>query len=588
MPIVIIMRTGFWILGACLFFISCKKSNPKNNPIVTGGSYGISIHTDKANYHPGEVVTFTIDKIIPGSVKLRYRHLNKTISETKLTGDSWKWTPPSTDYTGYLVDIYEVVEGIEKVYGSIAVDVSSDWSRFPRYGFLSKFGQLTDESMQATIDNLARHHINGIQFQDWHYKHHMPLAGTVASPQNSWKDIANRDNYLSTVKGYINKAKAANMKTMFYNLGFGALSAAAADGVDEQWYSFKNNTHSNKDVHALPKPPFTSDIFLLDPSNISWQQYISNRNNDVYNVFDFDGFHVDQLGDRGNLYRYDGSALNLAATFKPFVEAMKISSPNKRLVMNAVNQYGQENGIAQAPVDFLYTEVWTGNEGYKDLARVINDNDNYSGNTKKTVLAAYMNYNKANNPGYFNTAGVLLTDAVIFAFGGSHLELGEHMLGKEYFPNNNLQIKDDLKTALVNYYDFLVAYQNLLRDGGNFNSPVLTCSNGVMSLTNWPPVSDKIAVAGKEFSNKQVLHLINLANAASFDWRDTDGNQPVPNTLQNTSLEFITSKTVSKVWVASPDLQQGVAISIPFTQNGNKVSWNLPFLKYWDMIVVEY
>ena len=95
-----------------------------------------------------------------------------------------------------------------------------------------------------------------------------------------------------------------------------------------------------------------------------------------------------------------------------------------------------------------------------------------------------MNYNKANNPGYFNTAGVLLTDAVIFAFGGAHLELGEHMLGKEYFPNNNLQMKEDLKASLINYYDFLVAYQNILRDGGNFNSPVLTCSNGIMSLSN--------------------------------------------------------------------------------------------------------
>ena len=584
------MNQKLWLIAVLLsqFFLTCKKNSLKNNPVVTGGSYRVLIHTDKASYQPGEAITLTIDKIIPGAVKVRYRHLNETVSETNLSGTSWKWTPAMTDYAGYLVDIYEQVAGIEKVYGSIAIDVSSDWSRFPRYGFLSKFGQITDDNMQSIIDNLARHHINGIQFQDWHYKHHMPLAGTVASPLNTWKDIANRDNYLSTVKSYIGKAKAANMKTMFYNLGFGALNDAAADGVNEQWYAFKNNGHGNTDVHTLPKPPFNSDIFLLDPSNTSWQQYISARNNEVYGVFDFDGFHVDQLGDRGNLYRYDGSTVNLAAAFKPFVEAMKTGAPNKRLVMNAVNQYGQENGIALAPIDFLYTEVWSGNEGYKDLARIIIDNDNYSSHTKKTVLAAYMNYNIANNPGYFNTPGVLLTDAVIFAFGGSHLELGEHLLGKEYFPNNNLQMKDDLKTVLINYYDFLVAYQNLLRDGGNFNSPGLTCSNAVMSLTNWPPVSGKCAIVGKEFINKQVLHLINLSNATNFDWRDAEGNQPVPNTLQDATLEFITNKTVSKVWVASPDIQHGVATSIPFTQNGNRVTWKLPLLKYWDMIVVEY
>lgn len=71
-----------------------------------------------------------------------------------------------------------------------------------------------------------------------------------------------------------------------------------------------------------------------------------------------------------------------------------------------------------------------------------------------------MNYDLANNKGYFNTPSVLMTNSVIFAFGGAHLELGEHMLGKEYFPNNNLSMKDDLKNSLVNYYDFLVAYQN--------------------------------------------------------------------------------------------------------------------------------
>ena len=571
-----------------LFFIGCKKDEPKNNPIVYGGSYGISIHTDKSIYKPGEKVNFTIDKILPGEAKIRYRYLDDLISEASLAATNWQWAPPVTDHKGYLVDIYAAIEGVEKVYGSLAVDVSSDWTKFPRYGFLSKYGQLADADMENIIRNLSRHHINGIQFQDWHYKHHMPLAGTVASPHNFWKDIANRDNYLSTVKGYISKAHAKNIKTMSYNLAFGALNDASADGVQEQWYLFKDKTHTLKDAHPLPKPPFKSDIYLVDPSNISWQQYLIEKNNDVYDVFDFDGFHIDQLGDRGNLYRYDGSAINLAASYKPFIEAMKAASPLKKVVMNSVNQYGQQTGIAESPVDFLYTEVWSGNEGYKDLAKIILDNNNYSNNSLNTVLAAYMNYNLANSPGYFNTPGVLLTDAVIFAFGGSHLELGEHMLGKEYFPNNNLQMKDDLKSSLINYYDFLVAYQNLLRDGGNFNLPAMSCTNNVMSVNNWPPEMGKVAVVGKVFNDRQVLHLINFSHANSLDWRDTNGTQNIPQTKSDAMLEFITSKKVTKVWMASPDIQHGTAISLPFNQDGDKVTWKLPVLKYWDMIVIEY
>ena len=83
----------------------------------------------------------------------------------------------------------------------------------------------------------------------------------------------------------------------------------------------------------------------------------------------------------------------------------------------------------------------------------------------KTVFAAYMNYDKAgSSTGEFNTPGVLLTDAVIFALGGSHLELGDHMLCREYFPSTALQMNDVLKTAMIRYYDFMTAYQNLLRD----------------------------------------------------------------------------------------------------------------------------
>src|SRR5690606_2636345 len=117
---------------------------------------------------------------------------------------------------------------------------------------------------------------------------------------------------------------------------------------------------------------------------------------------------------------------------------------------------------------------------------------------------AYVNYDLADNSGHFNTPSVLMADAVIFAFGGAHLELGEHMLGKEYFPNNNLTMGDDLKRMLVSYYDFLVAYQNLLRDGGTFNSPTLVSADNKVRFNNWPAQLGKVAVAGKKVGNKQV------------------------------------------------------------------------------------
>ena len=94
------------------------------------------------------------------------------------------------------------------------------------------------------------------------------------------------------------------------------------------------------------------------------------------------------------------------------------------------------------------------------------ENYEYSNYELNTVLAAYLNYEA--QEGEFNTPSVLMADAVIFAFGGAHLELGEHMLSSEYFPSTKLSVSSELESKLLEYYDFLTAYQNVLRDGGDF------------------------------------------------------------------------------------------------------------------------
>lgn len=568
---------------------SCNSQEITNNPVTYGDGYKtIQLRTNKACYLPGESVTFSVNKALTSNTKIRYKHLGKVIEEVKYTDSDWQWNPPVTDYSGYMVDVYQLIAGKESIIASIGVDVSSDWARFPRYGFLSVFKEMPDVNIQSVISDLNRYHLNGLQYYDWHYKHHMPLAGAPAAPWATWKDIMNRETSLKTVRTYISSAKSHGMKSLFYNLAYGALDDASADGVKEEWYIFKDKNRVTKDVCSLPQPMFKSDIFLTNPANTDWQAYIGSKNADVYAAFDFDGYHIDQLGDRGNVYDYNGNQVLLNETFKPFITAMKTLTPGKHLVMNAVNQFGQENGIAGSPVDFLYSEVWSPNESFSQLADVIRNNDTYSKQTKKTVLAAYMNYNKANAVGEFNTPGVLLCDAVIFAFGGSHLELGEHMLCKEYFPNNNLSMKSDLKSALIRYYDFLIGYQNLLRDGGEFNTVDLSCTNGKMRTAMWPPQTGRVSVIGKSFDTKQVIHCINFANARNFDWRDTDGDQNLPNTIVDAALTVKTTKNVKSIWVASPDWNEGVSTPIEFYQDATGVSFKLPSLLYWSMIVLEY
>lgn len=574
--------TAYSFLLVWLMF-ACKKNSIHTEP-GTIDTTVFSITSNKAVYLPNETVSFQLNAL-PLKAFVRYRYLNQVLKEEALTGTWWTWTLPAGDFMGYSVEVFSKENNLETTKAGIAVDVSSDWRKFPRYGFLSEFGQKAGSEMDGVIAFLSRCHINGLQFYDWHYKHHQPVSGTVQSPAASWKDIANRDSYKATVQGYIDRAHQKGMQAMFYNLCYGALQDAETDGVQPQWYMYTDALHQHKDYIGLPKPLFKSDIFFTDPSSTGWQQYLAEKNKDVYQVYNFDGFHVDQVGDRGTVYTYDGDALPLANSFSSFLTAMQAAQPSKKLVMNAVNQFGQSS-IAAAPVDFLYSELWSGNEGYKDLAAVIQHNANYA-NAKSTVLAAYVNYNKSANPGHFNTPGVLLANAVIFAFGGSHIELGEHMLCSEYFPNNNLTMDAELTTAIIAYYDFLTAYQNLLRDGGTYNSAVAACSNGKMALTAWPPAKGQVAVQGKQTGTKQVLHFINFTNATSTGWRDTDGTQPPPANITNAAIEVNYTRSVTKLWWASPDANAGIPQELSFTQTGGKLKFTLPSLKYWDMVVIE-
>ena len=283
----------------------------------------VELTTDKAFYKPNETVTFTAADALPAGTKVRYRLSGEIVGEEPVSGTNWTWKAPSTDFKGYMAELYRQENGTDVIVGTIAVDVSSHPARFPRYGFVADFdGDKTEEKTLEEMAYLNRHHINWVQFQDWHNKHHWPLGGTRTQLDEEYLDIANRPVHTSSVKNYIKAQQHFGMKSMFYNLCFGALKDAASDGVKEEWYLFKDASHTTKDSHDLPSG-WKSNIYLVDPSDKEWQQYMAERNDDVYANFAFDGYQIDQLGKRGTLYNYNGTPVNLREGYASFIEAMK-------------------------------------------------------------------------------------------------------------------------------------------------------------------------------------------------------------------------------------------------------------------------
>lgn len=557
--------------------------------VTIQSNISIDLKTDKAIYKPGETVRFTADNM-PSDAKIRYRCMGETVHEQDAAGNEWTWTTPSADGRGYMVEIYrEKDEKTDLILGTIGVDVSSDWSMFPRYGFVGDFGKnkLTEGVIEEEMAFLNRCHINGVQFYDWHNKHHWPLGGTMEKLDEVYKDIANRDVYNAAVKKYIDVQHSYGMKAMFYNLAFGVLDDAKADGVKEEWNIYKQSNRGDQDAHTLPAS-WKSSIYLVDPGNTEWQAYIVERNKEVYHHLDFDGFHIDQLGSRGTRYDWNSRQVDLPSGYASFINAMKKAHPDKRLVFNAVSSYGANKIVGTGNVDFCYNEVWGSEAQFKDLYTIIKSNDLSSNHSLKSIFAAYMNYECSNRE--FNIPGVLLTDAVMFALGGAHLELGDHMLCREYFPSQEVKMSSALKTSIVRYYDFMTAYENLLRGASSkaeVQVEVTSEASRKISFNNWPPKEGGVTTYAKKIEGKTVIHFLNFRSVDNLSWRDLKGTRPAPTKVMKSPVKIKVNGKVNRVWSASPDQHAGALQELAFTQEGGYISFVLPSLEYWTMLVIE-
>lgn len=580
------------VLALALIFYLVLRSGqvPRQNvQLQVSESLFSGLQTDRAAYKPGEKVHFSLNsRVNDAQLSVTYYHLDQkiggqTLPVTKGRTVGWNWQPPGHDFSGYLALV--ILQDSRQVQReTIGVDVSSDWSKFPRYGFLSNFQAMTEAQIQSAIDQLNRYHINGIQFYDWSEKHHQPVTVNNGSIPATWTDIAGRPVDSQTVHAYIDAAHARGMKAMSYNLLYGALANSEQDGTQRGWFLFKDPNHNQVDVNPLPTG-WKSDIYLMNPADPGWQNYLIGQQKKVYRYLPFDGWHVDQLGDRGTVYDENSHVVPLQNSFSELLNQIRCQTPGKDLVMNAVGQFGQQD-IASADVNFLYSEVWDQTPSYGDLRKIIDANSNYSGDRKSSVLAAYMDYRKSDGTGTFNTPGVLLTDSVIFASGGDHIELGEHMLSKEYFPFSHLAMSSDLQNRITHYYDFLTAYENLLRDGAK-NEPIDVHSEELLPLSA-DPQQGHIWTFARQKGNQTILHLINFLDARSMNWRDTDGTQTKPATRRDLNFTAAEKKNVKKIWLASPDYKNGIPVSLPFQQKGGAVHLNVPSFEYWDMIVFDY
>lgn len=487
---------------------------------------------------------------------------------------------------GVEVELYSNDEVVKTQ--STAFDILGSWKFAPRYGFLADFSS-EDIHDKKDLKEMNKYHLNVVQYYDWMFRHHDLIPST-----DEFIDPLNRKLSLSAVKNKIDLAHSYGMEA----LGYGAVYAAAPDYYKEHQDLgiYKNNG----EVFG-----FANFLYIMDISReSSWHDHIVNE---FYKAvkFGFDGIHMDQYGypkEAVSRANEENTIRNLREDFPVLINDTRKYIEDKgeavSLIFNAVNNWPVET-VAKAEQDSVYIEVWPPNDTYQDLYNLISNAKKYAPE-KQVILAAYIKpfLQELNIPVEQAENTAILTMTTIFASGGFHLLLGENngVLDDPYYPKYRTMENEDFKKKLRSYYDFIVKYEELLYD---FNVIDTTMANtgGINGeyIINGVKASPK-AEAGciwtliKEKPGYKIVNLVNFTGIDDMNWNKA--KVKLPSAIKDIELTMLTCHEIKAVYAASPDIDGGKAVKLSFeyveSDQGNKIKVNIPELKVWNLVYIEY
>ncbi|WP_349535408.1 glycoside hydrolase family 66 protein [Leuconostoc citreum] len=543
--------------------------------------------TDKAHYHPWELVEFLFKpKANAGNLAITYYKRNELVATQHIAYDSqtvqWHWRLPGDDIEAYIVKVVNTVKGQSETFYH-AINVSWDQKDRPLMGFLSKFGDYNLENVNNIMTYLKRLHINYIQYYDWFDRHDVPIkTNDDGFVSQFWGDFVNRPTRFDLIHKYIELGNKYGILSMAYGLINGASHNNETDGLSKDMFMFDDNSQDLGHVTNTNLTPWAKYVlyqmnFMVD----SWQDYFTKETAKIYRFLPFDGWHIDTLGDPGS--KYDSTGKNITTdSWKlayPFFINKAISNSNgKRAGLNAVAEYGQKE-IASSNADYIYTEVWDNRKTYNDMMNMIIEMRNMS--DKELIVAGYMHHhwsdNNANNTNLvFNDPAVILTDLVIMASGATHLEMGEHMLTTEYFPNNKLSMSDALKDYLVKIYDLQVAFKRLFKIKNKAKVDMVSSTHAIFN--NFMQKGN-LSIISKEDDWYRVDSIINMIGLNGDTWRDDGKDRNYPTFQDNVMVGYPNHGDYKHFYVVEP--KNPVPTEVFPDSNGN---FTIHHIEYFTLV----
>ncbi|HYN89130.1 MAG TPA: glycoside hydrolase family 66 protein [Ardenticatenaceae bacterium] len=403
------------LLLAFVFSLTAQPSYAATGDLIQ------RVVTDKARYNPGDTVTIQVAirnntaSAWSGTLYLDVKYLESTVYSSNQalsvaagasTTKTFTWTAPSTDFRGYYV---EVRAGTTDS-AATAVDVSSTWTRYPRYGYVHNFAPGQSQTQSADKMRLLAedYHINAVQFYDWMWRHEQVISRTGSTINDPWYDWTGNPISYDVIEDLVAAAHGENTAALPYFMLYAGLQGyEQISGVNPQWGLFADTTHTSQRVFDFGDNNANTNLWIFNPLNTNWQNHIFRQYDEAILTADFDGLHLDQMGNYwgGPYYDYWGNSVDLGNSFSPLinnakehVSALAYHNAGKagqdvvtyNMVNGGVNAWGVSD-VARSNVDFLYSEIWENSTTYASIHDFVRQARS-QGNGKALVLAAYMNY----------------------------------------------------------------------------------------------------------------------------------------------------------------------------------------------------
>lgn len=270
------MKKGFSLMLAIAFLLISPQIfslSVSASPIAVSI---IELYTDKAAYTPDGIAKITInlqnntEQDLQKLVTYTIYHLGDTVYQTtksiyvpaeEIVTDTLMWSCPNIDFMGYLVEARLDNNEVK----TTAIDVSSDFTRYPRYGYSVDFdvGETTTESCELAEELARDYHITAVQYYDWMWRHEK----AVPNVGNTWEDMFGNTISKDSILQRINSGHEFNIHAMAYQMAYMAREGYEDYGVSKEWGLYRSENHN---ISYDPQDPSTmQQIYLLGLSKKS-------------------------------------------------------------------------------------------------------------------------------------------------------------------------------------------------------------------------------------------------------------------------------------------------------------------------------